>query len=104
MTTLQDTFLVAANNTVSADVLTGHCFQKESLKQGCINPGTHVATAITFCMVARNIFLASLHGTCLISPFWSLKYQAGSQSSAKFVHACSTVTFNMYGINSSQVQ
>jgi len=56
MTTLQDTFLVATNNTVSADVLTGHCFQNESLKQGCTNPGPQVATTITFCMVALNIF------------------------------------------------
>jgi len=67
MTTLQDTSLVATNNTVSADVLTGHCFQKESLKQGCRNPGPQVATAITFCMVALNSF-----GT----PTWNLPHIA----------------------------
>lgn len=56
MTILQDTLLLATKNIVSADTLTGHCFQKEPLKQGCTNPGPQVATAITFCTVALSIF------------------------------------------------
>lgn len=59
MTILQDTFLLTTNNTLSADVLTGHCFQKESQKQGWTNTGPQVATASTFCTRAPNAFRPS---------------------------------------------
>jgi hypothetical protein len=47
------------------------------LVQGCTNTGTRLPGRLHF-VRQRPLFLAPPHGTCFISPFWSLKFRGFS--------------------------